>query len=155
MERLVKEELVKNLIDRFDSSTLTELHWKESDFDFRLSKIQVKSAQNAEEKTAKIQETFKEESVQEIKEGSEVSTENLTEITSPLVGLTYLQAGPDSPNFKKVGDRVEVGDVVCIVEAMKVMNEIKSEISGVITEVCVKNEEIVAYNQPLFRVKEG
>ena len=69
--------------------------------------------------------------------------------------MTYLKPSPDKPNFKQVGDRVQKGDVVCIVEAMKVMNEITSDISGEIVEVLVENEQVVEFNQPLFRVKEG
>lgn len=78
-----------------------------------------------------------------------------TNIVSPLVGVVYLQAAPDKPNFKKVGDKVTKGEVVCIVEAMKVMNEITSDVTGEIVAVLVENEQVVEFNQPLFRVKEG
>lgn len=78
-----------------------------------------------------------------------------TDIVSPLVGVAYLQPAPDKPNFKQVGDKVTKGEVVCIVEAMKVMNEITSDVTGEIVAVLVENEQIVEFNQPLFRVKEG
>lgn len=76
----------------------------------------------------------------------------LPQIKSPLVGIVYLQSSPDQPQFKKVGDQVEVGDVVCVIEAMKMMTEVKSEIKGTISEILVSDEEVVEYDQPLFTV---
>ncbi len=84
---------------------------------------------------------------------SEASKENLLEITSPMVGTCYAAPSPDSEAFVKVGADVNDETVVCIVEAMKVMNEIKAECSGTIAEVCVKNAEPVEFGQVLFRVK--
>lgn len=79
--------------------------------------------------------------------------ENLLEITSPIVGTFYAAPSPDSPTFVKVGDSVNAETVVCIVEAMKVMNEIKAELSGTVTEVVAKNGQAVEYGQVLFKVK--
>ena len=70
-----------------------------------------------------------------------------------MVGVVYLQATPDADPYVKVGDKVEQGDVICIVEAMKLMNEIQAPFSGVITEVFVQNEEVVEYGQPLLRME--
>lgn len=74
-------------------------------------------------------------------------------IKSPIVGTFYEAPSPDKPAFIKVGDKVEQNTPVCIIEAMKVMNEIQAEITGTITEVLVKNGETVEYGQPIFRVK--
>ena len=74
-------------------------------------------------------------------------------IEAPMVGVVYLQATPDADPYVKVGDKVEQGDVICIVEAMKLMNEIQAPFSGVITEVFVQNEEVVEYGQPLLRME--
>ena len=71
-------------------------------------------------------------------------------IDSPIVGTFYGAPSPDSPNFVKVGDTVTPETVVCIVEAMKVMNEIKAEKSGVIKDILVSNAQAVEYGQPLF-----
>ena len=71
-------------------------------------------------------------------------------INSPIVGTFYAASSPDSPAFVKVGDSVTPDTVVCIVEAMKVMNEIKAEKSGVIKEILVENAQPVEYGQPLF-----
>ncbi|WEV37151.1 biotin/lipoyl-containing protein [Lactobacillus sp. ESL0677] len=77
---------------------------------------------------------------------------SLPQIKAPLVGIVYLQANPDKPQYKKVGDHVAKGDVVCVIEAMKMMTEVKSNVSGTISEILVTNEEVVEYDQPLFTV---
>ncbi|MFI4910316.1 MAG: acetyl-CoA carboxylase biotin carboxyl carrier protein [Sedimentisphaeraceae bacterium JB056] len=74
-------------------------------------------------------------------------------IDSPIVGTFYTAPSPDSDPFVKVGDSVTEDTVVCIVEAMKVMNEIKAEASGTISEICVSNGEAVEFGQPLFKIK--
>lgn len=75
-------------------------------------------------------------------------------ITSPIVGTFYSAAAPDVPAFVKVGDRVKNGQTVCILEAMKLMNEIQCEFDCEIEAVLVSNEQKVEYGQPLFRVKK-
>ena len=74
-------------------------------------------------------------------------------ITSPLVGTFYSSSSPDAESFVKVGDTVKKGQVLGIIEAMKLMNEIESEYDGVIEAILVNNEEVVEYGQPLFRIK--
>ena len=76
-------------------------------------------------------------------------------INSPIVGTFYTAPSPDSDPFIKVGDRVTADTVVCIIEAMKVMNEIKAEIDGIVEQVCVSNGEAVEFGQALFKVKAG
>ena len=78
---------------------------------------------------------------------------NLKDITSPMVGTFYRAASPDAPAFADVGTKVTEDTVVCIIEAMKVMNEIKAETSGVIAEVVAENSKPVQFGQALFRVK--
>lgn len=82
-----------------------------------------------------------------------VQGEDLSEIPSPIVGTYYAAAGPDSEPFVGVGSRVEVDSVVCIIEAMKVMNEIKAEIGGTVVEVLCKAGEAVEFGQALFKVR--
>lgn len=77
------------------------------------------------------------------------------EITSPMVGTFYTAASPDSDPFVKVGDKIASDTTVCIVEAMKVMNEIKADISGEIVEILVENGTAVQFGEPLFRVKSA
>ena len=74
-------------------------------------------------------------------------------IKSPMVGTFYASSSPTTEPFVKVGDNVKKGQVVCIVEAMKLMNEIESEFDGEIAEICMENEDMVEYGTPLFKIK--
>ena len=81
---------------------------------------------------------------------SDHSEENVEELLSPMPGTFYSAPTPDDDDFVNVGDKVSKGEVLCIVEAMKIMNEIESEYDGTVVEIKVKNGEPVEYNQPLF-----
>ncbi|MCT8139224.1 acetyl-CoA carboxylase biotin carboxyl carrier protein (plasmid) [Anaerobacillus sp. CMMVII] len=82
-----------------------------------------------------------------------VVEEKLHKITSPMVGTFYAAPSPDAPAFVKSGDLVKNDTVVCIVEAMKLMNELEAEVNGEIVEVLVENGQLVEYGQPLFLVR--
>jgi len=88
-----------------------------------------------------------------VKEEVKVVEENLHKITSPMVGTFYQSPSPDDDAYVKVGSKVSDDDVVCIVEAMKLFNEITAEVKGEIVEVLVKDGQLVEYGQPLFLVK--
>ncbi|MEL4105703.1 acetyl-CoA carboxylase biotin carboxyl carrier protein [Oscillospiraceae bacterium WX1] len=75
-------------------------------------------------------------------------------VTSPMVGVFYAAPATDKQPYVSLGDHVNVGDVLCIIEAMKMMNEITAEKSGVITEICAGNKQIVEYGHPLFRISQ-
>lgn len=79
--------------------------------------------------------------------------DNFIEIVSPIVGTFYESPGVDKKPYVKVGDKVKKGDTVCIVEAMKVMNEIEAEVDGEIVEVLIENEQMVQYGEALFKIK--
>ncbi|WVX28006.1 acetyl-CoA carboxylase biotin carboxyl carrier protein [Synechococcus elongatus IITB5] len=79
--------------------------------------------------------------------------EKLLEITAPMVGTFYRAPAPEEPPFVNVGDRIQVGQTVCILEAMKLMNELESEVAGEVVEVLVQNGEPVEFNQPFFRLR--
>ena len=81
--------------------------------------------------------------------------EATTVITSPMVGTFYRSPSPDAPAYVEVGSRVTTKTIVCIVEAMKLMNEIEAEVSGVVTEVMAENGQLVEYGQPLFKIKRS
>jgi acetyl-CoA carboxylase biotin carboxyl carrier protein len=77
---------------------------------------------------------------------------NLVEITSPMVGTFYRAPAPDAPAYVDVGSRVQPGDTLCIIEAMKLMNELECEVSGTVAEILIENAQPVEYGQVLFRV---
>lgn len=83
--------------------------------------------------------------------GADIGSDKV--VTSPLVGTFYVSSSPDSDAFVKVGDTVKKGQVLGIIEAMKLMNEIESEYDGVVEAILVNNEDVVEYGQPLFRIK--
>ena len=81
------------------------------------------------------------------------ATEEFLEITSPIVGTFYEAPSPDSDPYVETGTHVDLQSVVCIIEAMKVMNEIKAEVSGTVVERCVTNGQAIEYGQVLFKIK--
>jgi len=91
--------------------------------------------------------------VKEEAEKTEKGVDNLVAIKSPIVGTFYRSPAPDAPPYIDIGDVVKPGQVVCIVEAMKLLNEIESDVAGKIVKMLVKNEDPVEYNQELFMVE--
>ncbi len=94
----------------------------------------------------------KEEKIENKVTSCEKSLDNGNIMTSPMVGTFYLKPSPNAEPYVKVGQRVKKGDILCIIEAMKLMNEIESEYDGVIEEILVKDSECVEYGKPLFRI---
>ena len=145
-------EKIKELIDDMGNSKLTSL---EIDFPDG-TKISMKK----EEKTVLLEATDRsvtkisnEKTVTEEVVNSDKKVEEGNIIKSPMVGTFYAKPSPDSEPYVEVGKNVKKGDVVCIIEAMKLMNEIESEFDGEIAEILVKDGEPVEYGKPLFRVK--
>jgi len=87
--------------------------------------------------------------------GQPVAEEGVTIVRSPMVGTFYASPAPDQPAYVSVGKVVKDGDVLCIVEAMKLMNEIKSELAGTVIEILVQNGQTVEYDQPILKIKKG
>jgi acetyl-CoA carboxylase biotin carboxyl carrier protein len=152
---------IKDLLSQFDQSSLTELQLKKENIELYFNKNTFSGRQVAfAPSDVKVESTpaVPAPTLKPTAGASEVSSEPViagTEIVSPLVGVVYLKPNPEQSQFKQVGDSVKKGDVLCIVEAMKVMNEIVSDVDGELVEVLVENEQVVEYDQPLFRVKEG
>lgn len=140
---------IDSLARIMNKNGLTELEVSEGDF-----KICMKKGTCAAQEQPLPQRTLQPgEMPAEQKEKSEnksVSFSGLTEITAPLAGVFYAAPAPDAPPFVKIGDKVKKGDVLCIIEAMKLMNEITAERDGEIADICVKNEQIVEYGQTLI-----
>ncbi|HIY56696.1 MAG TPA: acetyl-CoA carboxylase biotin carboxyl carrier protein [Candidatus Tetragenococcus pullicola] len=158
---------LKELLTQFDQSTLTEFDLKDGSYELYFNKnntprpqVAPVASQNMETHAPQTQVGSQSNPTTNEPSGDKqsqsiVSVAEGKEIVSPLVGVCYLQPSPDKANFKEVGDTVKKGEVVCIVEAMKLMNEITSDVAGVVTEVLVENEQVVEFGQPLLRVKEG
>lgn len=100
---------------------------------------------------AQVQETKQETA--KVEPSNQVDTVNLLKITSPMVGTFYASPTPDADVYVRSGSKVSKDSIVCIVEAMKLFNEIEAEVNGEIVEVLVKNGQLVEYGQPLFLVK--
>ncbi len=148
-------EEIKRLMDDMDKSEINEL---EIEFPEGM-KVKLKKNNNQKQiqtdticgfqqnnQIEKNNSIIKDESI-------EKTNEDLKIITSPMVGTFYEASSPKQPPIVKVGDKVKKGDVLCIIEAMKLMNEIESEFDGEIVEICVRNEEIVDFGKPLFKIK--
>lgn len=150
---------VKDLLARFDASSLTEFDLREGSFELYMNKNSSTRQAAAAPAEAQLPVVTPEVTAPAVVPTAEtpvvVPSPAGEEILSPIVGVVYLKPAPDKANFKEVGDPVKKGDVLCIVEAMKLMNEIASDVDGVITEVLVANEAVVEYNQPLFRIAKG
>ncbi len=82
-----------------------------------------------------------------------VAKDNFHTVKSPFVGTFYAASGPGKPAYTKVGDKVKAGQALCVLEAMKIMNEIDADIDGTVVEICVENESLVEFGQPLFKIK--
>lgn len=93
------------------------------------------------------------QSIQTTQPVQEEPKEEYKEIKSPMVGTFYSKPSPDKEEFVKVGDKVKKGQVVCIIEAMKLMNEIEAEFDGEVVEVCLNDGDAVEYGKPLFKLK--
>ena len=143
-------EDIKKLIEDMENSKLTEINIDFPDG----TKIKMKKDKELQivEKTAdKIIQSQPIEQSQTIQENPKTEEGNI--VKSPMVGTFYLRPDPNSAPYVEVGKTVKKGDVLCIIEAMKLMNEIESEFDGTIVEVLVKDGEMVEYGKPLFRIK--
>lgn len=98
-------------------------------------------------------EVYSAEEEIKVEKEAPIDDANLSIITSPMVGTFYSSASPESPAFIEAGGTVSKGKVVCIIEAMKLMNEIESDYSGIVVECLAKDGDMVEYGQPLFKIK--
>ena len=153
----MKYEELRELITHIDESSLAYVDVETESHHVIISKEvpQMRMKQEDSPQMQVVTEPSVENEVRTVeipKENVEIEVKGEV-IEAPMVGVVYLQATPDADPYVKVGDNVEQGDVICIVEAMKLMNEIQAPFSGVITEVFVQNEEVVEYGQPLLRME--
>lgn len=140
-------EKIEGLVKIIEASSLNEFTYEDDELSITMSKLDHPPVVAAAAPAATpVAATAGEAAVEE--------EDDTDFITSPIVGTFYSAAAPDVPAFVKVGDKVKAGETVCILEAMKLMNEIQCDYDCQIEAVLVSNEQKVEYGQPLFRVKK-
>ncbi len=158
---------IKDLILTIDKTTIETVEIEKDDIKLRITKKTMFEGNNVEQRSTKsaINDNIDSKAVNADNEAAKTKVDNSLNsddllnsedfyiVKSPIVGTFYEGASPDTPPFVKVGDRVEKGRTLCIIEAMKIMNEIESEESGEVIEVLVDDEDIVEYGQPLMKIR--
>lgn len=151
-------QLIKKLVQLVKDNEVGELKIEEDNFkitikhkDFIASKT-IAAAPIMSNQAAPSPQVVIEDKQPAPKETTPISSNTVT-VKAPMIGTFYRSAGPDKEVFVKVGDTVKKGDVLCIIEAMKLFNEIQSEVSGKIIKVLVDNEQAVEYDQALFLIE--
>ena len=142
-------KLLQKIIEIFEASSLWELEIEEKGTRFRLSKKRGKEPLFPQQVPSSPKQS-EEKKVREM----EGEKKKLTVVRSPLVGTLYQALSPEDKPLVKVRDKVVVGQTLCVIEAMKVMNEITSEVNGRIKDILIKNGQPVEYDQELFVIKE-
>lgn len=161
---MLNYEQIKELVNSIDSSSLRVFQLESEGIKLKLSKNKESINESSIESNSEvkipevksnvvnIEKEIKEEKVITINE-STVIDENFNSVKSPLVGTYYSSATPGGKPYVELGKKVKKGDVLCIVEAMKIMNEITSEYDGEIVEVLRQDEDIVEFGMDLFKIK--
>lgn len=169
---LMQYEQVKELIELFEKTDLNDMEVRLGDAAVRLNRgpaqpampmvypgmMPVMPQNTVTEHMTAVTAPVTTSADQETETASTASENQKTEegtqiVAAPIVGTFYQSSAPDQPPFVKVGDTIAAGDVVCIIEAMKFMNEVTSEVSGTVTEILVEDGQFVEFGQELFRVK--
>ncbi|MBD3615803.1 MAG: acetyl-CoA carboxylase biotin carboxyl carrier protein [Gracilimonas sp.] len=154
-------KLIKNILDLIAESDVNEVSLEEGDFKIKVKKQgevqQVSYAQPAAPHPPAQAVHAPAQPQQQEAAAGQSSAEDQPDgdtVTSPIVGTFYEAASPDSDPFVKVGDKVSKGDTLCIVEAMKIMNEIEAEFGGTVEKILVNDGQPVEFEQPLFIIKK-
>lgn len=147
-------EKIEGLVKILEASSLKTMTIKEGDFKITMSKLDNPPVIAAGAAAAVPMAAAPAAGAAAVETAALPEEDNEVNITSPIVGTFYSAAGPDIPAYVKVGDHVKTGETVCILEAMKMMNEITADFDCEIEAILVSNEQKVEYGQPLFRVKK-
>ncbi len=141
---------IRKLIDLLKDTDVSEIQIEKEGVKLRLRRERLLSSYGL------VEATMKEKQPAQGKEVSDVEPDDsshLFTVTSPIVGTFYRASSPDAEPFVEVGSRVQKGQVLCIIEAMKLMNEIESEVDGVVVRILVENGQPVEYGEPLFLIE--
>jgi acetyl-CoA carboxylase biotin carboxyl carrier protein len=154
---------IKKLIKIVEASEITDFSIQEGDLRIKISKnrkspfemnYQVQTPVSAAPQPHAAAHPVESEPVQKDSAEAPKDTEKFHEIRSPIVGTFYRAPAPDADPYVQIGDQVSDGTVLCIVEAMKLMNEIESDMSGKVVKILVENGTPVEYNQPIFLIEK-
>ncbi|ASI34860.1 MULTISPECIES: acetyl-CoA carboxylase biotin carboxyl carrier protein [unclassified Exiguobacterium] len=152
----MKIDQLKQVLEMLDQSNVNELSLETDTYKLKLKKqgdgvvVSQHDAVAAAPVQQKVVETAQKPAV--VPEVMEEKDDTVT-INALMVGTFYSRANPEKPAFVKVGDQIEVGQVVCILEAMKLFNNLNSEIAGTVVEILVADGDLVEFGQPLFRIR--
>lgn len=142
---------IKKLIEMLQESDLNEIEVKEGEESVRINrKKEVHISPSAPQVSLS---TLDQQQAVSSPAAEEESSSELTSITSPMVGTFYRSPAPGKPAFVEIGQKVKAGDVVCIVEAMKMMNQVKSDVDGVVREIHIEDGQPVEFDQPLISIE--
>lgn len=149
---------IKDLMQAFSASCVTQLHYKKDGTELLLDKGSVKTEPQALQPTVvEVCESVQQVQVAQVTTSAPIkapASTQATPITAPLVGVYYTSAGPDSPPFVKQGQSVKKGDTLCIIEAMKVLNEIKAPNDGIVQNILAENGVLVEFGQTLMELAD-
>lgn len=148
---------IKKLIKMVEDSDIGEIELSRFGTRVRITKNNSTGITGIKKPTSGVEKQESEVKIPQKTEKEEeenVKDKDLIAIKSPMVGTFYRAPAPDAPPYVEKGDRIKKGEIICIVEAMKIMNEIEADVNGEIVDVLVKNEEPVEYNQDLFMVRK-
>lgn len=155
----MKPKEIKELIDYISESGLEEVNIETSEIKIKVKKSQsivttgMASAPQAMPAPSPSQPApVSQDSSKKQEEAGDPSEANLVAVKSPMIGTFYKSPNPETAPFVKVGDTIKTGDTVCIIEAMKLFNEVESEVSGKVVKILVDDAEPVEYDQPLFLI---
>ncbi len=153
---------VKKLIELLQASGISEIEVHEGEESVRISSHHMASAQQTVVQIPQVPAMVPQANVQAgvdstpMQNAPETPLPAVDEghiVKSPMVGIFYSSPSPDVPGFVEIGQTVDKGDVLCIIEAMKIMNQIEADVSGVVSKIYVENGEPIEYGQPLFAIK--
>lgn len=155
---------IRRLVKLVEKHDIEELKIEENDFKISINKSkspgvqQLQSPVYAQPQAGSLnvdsfQHQHKEAPIHEVS-SEKKRDDNVVEVCAPMVGTFYRSPSPDADPYVNIGDQVKSGTVLCIIEAMKLMNELEAEISGEITDILVEDGQSVEYNQPLFLIKK-
>ena len=149
---MIDPDLIERLIKVLDDSDIDSLEIERGGTRIRLGKTPIHPVTVGSPASQDVRDVSADSLVQDSPTSFDEKSNNLIEVNSPMVGTFYSAPTPDAPLYVEIGAEVKPGDGLCIIEAMKLMNELESEVAGTIVEICVENAQPVEYGQVLFLV---